>query len=33
LNLVVVFLLALGTCGRLAALLWWSAAFFRRKAA
>jgi hypothetical protein len=33
LNLVVVFLLALGICGRLVALLWWGAAFFRRKPA
>jgi hypothetical protein len=33
LNLVVVVLLALGACGRLAALLWWGTGFFRRKTA
>jgi hypothetical protein len=33
LNLVAVFLLVLGTCGRLVALLWWTAARVRRKPA
>jgi hypothetical protein len=30
-NLLVVFLIALGVCGRVAALLWWSPALFRRR--